>query len=202
MQTSDENIREVVKILMSQISLGWDYFVVAKFIHEAYVGARVAGGHAILTRAYETCWDAAILAVSKVLDNHKDSLSVKYLFNCLDSVPMQYPGLSRDALAMQIAEHRSEVADIEARIPGIWDERDRIVAHLDRKHVYAPASVRSSPPIEMDDLHSAIRALRRILLVYNQQWQALGISIDSSQEIWDDLEKILRLLSEDGQKAA
>src|SRR5215216_109664 len=201
MQTSDENIRDVIKILMSQISLGWDYFVVAKFIREAYGSARVAGAHAILTRAYETCWDAAILAVSKVLDNHKDSLSVKYLLNCLDSVPMQYPGLTRGALAKQIAEHRAEIADIEAQIPGIWDERDRIVAHLDRKHVYAPASVRSSPPIEMDDLHSAIRALRRILLIYNQQWQALGISIDSSQEIWNDLEKILRLLNEDGQKA-
>jgi hypothetical protein len=202
MQASNENIREVVKILMSQISLGWDYFAVAKFVYEAYGNARVAGGHAILTRTYETCWDASILAVSKVLDNHKDSLSIKYLLNYFDSVPMQYPGLTRDALRKQIAEHRAEVADIEAHIPGIWDERDRIVAHLDRKHAYAPASVRSSPPVEMDDLHSAIRALRRIMLVYNQQWQALGISIDSSQEIWDDLEKILRLLSEDGQKAA
>lgn len=202
MSISDKNIREVVKILMSQISIGWDYFVVAKFLREAYEKTRVRGGHAILTRAYETSWDAAILAVTKVLDNQKDSLNIKYLLNCLDSVPMEYPGITRDVLVKQIAMHREEVANVEAKIPGIWDERDRIVAHLDRKHVYSPASVRSNPPIEMDDLHSAIRALRRILLVYNDQLQAGGISIDSSQEIWDDLEKILKLLDKAADEAA
>jgi len=175
-----EKIRETAKILTSQISIGWDYFVLAKFIREAYANGRIKGAHEVLTQSYAACWDTAILAVTKVIDKQPDSLNLSYLLNCVETSSKDYPSLTTDELKKQVADHRHELESIEARIPGIWDERDRIVAHLDRKHVNAPTSVYTNPPIELDDLHGAIRALRRILLIYNAQLQAGGISIDQS----------------------
>jgi len=194
-----EKIRETAKILTSQISIGWDYFVLAKFIREAYAKGRIKGAHEVLTQSYAACWDAAILSVTKVMDKQSGSLSLSYLLNCVEASSKDYPSLTTDELKKQIADHRQELESIEARIPGIWDERDRIVAHLDRRHVNAPASVYTNPPIELNDLHGAIRALRRILLIYNAQLQAGGISIDQSQMIWDDLEKLIRLLETDSK---
>ena len=42
----------------------------------------------------------------------------------------------------------------------------------------------------------------RILLVYNTQLEAGGISIDESQYIWDDLEKLIGLLDQNSSKPA
>lgn len=202
MTQSIEKIREIAKILTSQISIGWDYFVLAKFIREAYANGRIKGAHEVLTQSYAACWDAAILSVTKVMDKQPGSLSISYLLNCVEASSRDYPSLKTDELKKQIAEHKHELESIEERIPGIWDERDRIIAHLDRKHVNAPASVYTNPPIELDDLHGAIGSLRGMLLVYNSQLQAGGISIDQSQMIWDDLEKLTRLLEADSKNAA
>lgn len=196
------NIREIVKILTSQISIGWHYFVIAKFIREAYEKDRIKGAHTIFTNSYSACWDAAILSVTKVIDKQKGSLSLRYMLNCIEAVPSDYPGLGKTELSRQIDDHRQELQALEEKIAGIWDERDRIVAHLDRKQVNDPASVFSNPRLKLDDLHSAIRTLRRILLIYNTQLEAEGISIDENQYIWNDLERLIRLLEEDSEKAA
>lgn len=201
MAEQNANIPEIVRILASQISVGWHYFVIAKFIREAYKKDRIQGAHTIFANSYSACWDAAILSVTKVMDKQKDSLSLTYMLNCIEADANNYPLLTEDELRKQISEHRQELHGLESKIPGIWEERDRIVAHLDRKHVNNPASVYSNPPIELDELHSAIRTLRRILLIYNTQLEAGGISIDESKYIWDDLESLIRLIGENSPKA-
>lgn len=197
MTENNEKIQEIVRILTSQISIGWHRFVTAKFIREAYEKGRVRGAHTIFTNSYSACWDAAILAVAKVIDKHKDAISLTYMLNCIETNSKNYPALTEKEILEQINKHRKELQEITDKIPGIWDERDRIIAHLDRKHVNAPTTVYSKPPIELDDLHSAIRTLRQILLVYNTQLDAMGISIDESEYIWNDLEKLISLLDED-----
>jgi hypothetical protein len=192
--TKNEKIQEIVKILTSQISIGWHHFVIAKFIREAYEKDRIKGAHTIFTNSYSACWDAAILAVAKVIDKHGDSLSLTYMFNSIEGIAKSYPTLTELEIRKQIEKHREELKDIVSRIPGIWNERDRIIAHLDRKHVNSPTSVYSNPPIKLDDLHSAIRELRNILLIYNTQLEAGGITIDENQYIWNDLEKLIHLL--------
>ena len=64
MAESNANIRAMVGILASQISVGWYYFVIAKFIREAYRNDRIQRAHTIFTYSYLVCWDAAILAVT------------------------------------------------------------------------------------------------------------------------------------------
>ena len=202
MAVQNINIKEITRLLTSQISVGWNYFVIAKFIREAYEEDRIKGSHTIFTNSYSACWDAAILSVTKVLDKQNDSINIKYLLNCIEGSSINYPSLTKDEIKQQIINHRVEINSIEESIPGIWDERDRIVTHLDRKHVNDPANVFSNPRIELDDLHSSIRALRRILLTYNTQLKAEGISIDENQYIWDDLERLIRLIDDENARTA
>jgi hypothetical protein len=93
-----EQIREITKIPTFQISIGWNYFVLAKFIGEAYANGRVKRAHEVLTRSYAACWDAAVLSVTQVMDKQPDSLRLSYLLNCVEASFKDYPSLTTDEL--------------------------------------------------------------------------------------------------------
>jgi len=202
MGQATQRIRDTIHYLASQISLGWNCFLVSKFIREAYERDKIKGVHTILKNAQLACWDSAILAVAKVLDKHEGSISLNYLFNCIQAEPDSYPVADKTELSKQITDHRKELDNLHAILPSLWEQRDRVVAHLDKRLVNKPENTFSQPAINMDQLHSVFGTLQRILEVYDKQAQTMSLWIDESQPIWDDLEYLIGLINADKTDSA
>jgi len=199
-----EQVLQVIHYLASQISLGWNYFIVFNYINQAYKQNRIKGAHTILKNAQLACWDCALLAVTKVVKPHDDSLSIYYLLNCIESNPGVYSSiivaeLRGTELKKQIERHRKDLKEISASLPltRLIEERDRVVAHLDRKLVNNPDGMFSSPPLDADKLRIAFLRLREILGIYDKQTSSLSLWIDESEDVIRELDYLIRLIDHD-----
>ena len=103
------------------------------------------------------------------------------------------------AKSAQIERHRKDLKEISASLPltRLIEERDRVVAHLDRKLVNNPDGMFSSPPLDADKLRIAFLRLREILGIYDKQTSSLSLWIDESEDVIRELDYLIRLIDHD-----
>jgi hypothetical protein len=197
MSQSIEKNLGIIHYLASQISLGWNHLLVAKYIGEAYRENKIIGAHTILKNAQLACWDSSVLALVKVVDKHKSSQNIYYLLNCLEADPSSYPYVNKSELLVQITNHRDELRKIDAILPSLKEKRDKVIAHLDKKLVNQPETVFSYPPLETESLISAFQVLRGILETYDKQTLSFSLWIGEGQYIRNDLDYLIALIDKD-----
>ena len=131
----------------------------------------------------------------KIIEKNLDSLNINYLLNCIENSPDNYPFVKKKDLLEQITQHRKELNQVDTLLPGLDQERNRVIAHLDKKLVNNPEIVFPHPRLEMDNLYKAFQILRGILDLYNKQTESLSLWADESNTIRDELENIISLIN-------
>lgn len=192
----DKNLKRI-HYLASQISQGWHYLHVAKYLKDAYRDNKIKGAHTLLTNAQSACWDSSVLALANVVVDNDDSLNINYLFNCLERDPSSYPYICKCKLRKQIKKHRDQLKQVDAILPRLKERRSKIIAHLDRKLVNQPETVFSYPQLDMESLIQAFLVLREILGVYDKQTESSSLWLDDSGEIYRDIHYLIALIDKD-----
>lgn len=136
-------VREKVELLLEHLSLEMERGVgcleVVKAINLAGPEEKLVSGTTFIGTVHEACEREALLSLAKLLIAEAESISVDYLLNCALEVPGKvFPHASRVTLEAAVSRHRRQLAEREALRDDLKARRDRMLAHLDRKHVNDP----------------------------------------------------------------
>jgi hypothetical protein len=170
-------LQAIAGSLSDQLARGWACLAAARQIAAARQvdGARqdqdACREQAFLDTTYEACVESTILAFARLTIEHKDSISVAYLLNCVQQSPSAFPVPEREGVMRAVARHRALLAGIQPLVEQVKDYRDRAIAHLDKKAINHREAVHSHPPVELAEVE---RAFALLLEVLNAHRDALG----------------------------
>jgi hypothetical protein len=198
MAVSDEKRRNVegfLRILYDELAKGWGCFVISEYVNESKESAWFSHSPHFFGLIHAACQDYAILALAKLFDKDKDSITIAYLLNYIQQNIDVFPDEQKDAMLRSLPEHRKILATIEPIVENIRGQRNRSLAHLDKKLVKGWSGV-----YKLLDFREVRRIFVHLFSLLNFYQKCLGIvffSMDFSAAVKDDLEYLVGLIEKD-----
>ena len=115
------------------------------------------------------------LAKLAVVD--KDSITIEYLLDAAIYTPSAFPSISSEELRTVIAQHRKQLEKLRPLIESVREQRDRVIAHLDRKHINDPAIILSNP-VNMTEVGQCFETLLQMVNLYGGYYDGSEFSFD------------------------
>lgn len=193
-----QKIADIIDGLMDELSRGWINYCVAKRLHEAYASKRLSAARWLFLACYESCLESSVLALSRLLIPHKDSIHVPYLLNCAENCPGIWPHASEARVLGFVAADRLELEAVGPLLAHVKNERDRVIAHLDRYLITQPEMILVRPGVNMDGVGQAYRLVLRIVNTYAGFLNGSELSLDNVEPaISSDLDYVIELMERD-----
>ena len=192
MATNNSQIKTIIDLLCSQLSEGWLYYFCAKSLNEAYQKHRITSARFFFMGTFYASLNDAILTLSKLLIDHPDSISIYYLLNYAQNNSSEFRFTTPDKIKQAIESHKQKLGMYNSLLVNVKFQRDRVLAHFDRKHVNDPASILSNPPLDMDEVETCYKELHHILNDYNLYYDKSEFYLKNiEEEVKEDLEYLL-----------
>ena len=105
--------------------------------------------------------------------------------------------IDSDKLKQTIDGHKKKLESYNSLLANVKFQRDRVIAHFDRKHITNPSAILSNPSLDMDDVGNCYRELLQIINdynLYNNKSEFILINIE--EEVAGDLEFLLSSIEE------
>ena len=163
----DQRVRDIIGHLTHQLANGWGAFLVARHIHEARASRQINCAHYFFSISEESCIESALLALSRVIVAHNDSINIQYLLSYVEQNHQAFPSVDEKTLTDSVSRHIQELNNISSLIANIREQRNRTIAHLDRRHVTNPSSVYTHPPLDYREVEQAFGLLLGIINTYS-----------------------------------
>ncbi|HEX6305279.1 MAG TPA: hypothetical protein VFZ76_13890, partial [Anaerolineales bacterium] len=176
------SLKEKVRLLLDNLSLELERGVrcleVVKAIKFADPREEVRDESTFFITVHEACQRGALLSLAKLVIAEKESISVDYLLNCALEVPSKaFPHASRDTLEAAVSGHRGQLAGLATLSEDLKARRDRMLAHLDRKHVNEP-EVLPSGAIDLEVIEEGYETVSEIITAYRGYFGMPALSLE------------------------
>jgi hypothetical protein len=193
MSHSDKKIRQLLDLLFEQLKMARGAFLVAKYIYDAKQGNRINSTHYFFSQVYQSCLESSILALSRLLVQNSDSINFDYLLECVKKNIDSFPHTSSEAVKFAIAQHREQLENYKSLILKIKNQRDKTIAHLDKKHVNNLGLIFKYPPISEAEIEKIFDVLMEIINAYGGYLTpSQGFHLDVlAPNIHDDIEFVI-----------
>jgi hypothetical protein len=197
-----DKVESILDNLADTLSNGWLYYHCAKSLDNAYSSHRITCSRFFFMGCYYACLNESILALSKLFIDHPDSVSLQYLIdharNNLESFPLVTP----DRLIKAIDESEMRLKKFEPLKQTIKFNRDKSIAHIDRKHITNPSEIFEKSNINMNDVEACFREIHKIINIFMGFKKSSKLSlINIEEEVPDDLEFLLGLMDKSNSQS-
>jgi AbiU2 len=199
MMQPDEKANNLLEHLKHQLAKGWSSYLVAKYVRDARVSKSINSLRWFLGITEEACIEAAILALSRIVVSQHSSISIQYLLAYLEQNPNAFPHIVADVLRKQVAFDQKRLETISTTIENIKEQRDRTLAHLDKRHVDNPAAVYNHLPLDYQEVE---RVFELLLDIINRYTGFMKPSVEFTlknmePDIADDIRYLTELIRDD-----
>ena len=202
MKPPNEMVQDIIHHLGFQLAKSWKAFLVAKLVHEQRNTGRINCSHYFFSSVEESCLETAILILAKISISHIDSISIPYLLDYSEQNPTAYLNVGSDEIRSLVSMHRKEIEKLSSILGNIKEQRDRTIAHLDKKHIKKPSSVYAFPPLNLADVENLYVVLLNIVNDYSKYLvPSSEIRLDSIKPgVIDDVEYLTSLIEKDNDR--
>jgi hypothetical protein len=169
-------VEKVLDLLFVEVTHGLLYSQCAKSLHEGFQQSTLMRYSWFFFAMSQAAAREAVLSLSKLTKKQQDSVTVYYLFNVLEKSPDRFCSDSADTVRKSVAAHRERLDKYRPLLESVWEHRDRVVAHLDRKHITHPSHLFThSDVVNFTELEACLRDLLDILNHYarylHKEWK-------------------------------
>lgn len=165
--TDRMKVDKALDLLFSEVTQGLLYFYCAKSLHEAFQQSTLMQRSYFFHTVSQAAAREAILSLSKLTKGQKGSVTVYYVLDLVEKNPSQFSSDRPDRARKSVADHRARLDTYKAFLGNVWEHRDRVVAHLDRRHINKPSDLLTRPEgVNLTRLGDCLRDLLGILNVY------------------------------------
>lgn len=180
-----KKIKAILELLSSELAKGRLCFQIAQCLQHKLKHSGPLISPSFLSGSYQACLDQAILSLAKLGIFERESVSVEYLLNCASQNVKAFRFASLGELEMKIEHHRHLLAEQKPFFDKVKGMRDRILAHLDRKHINEP-DVIEQVQIEFNEIDHCFTIFVEILNTYKGYYDRSQLDLSSNQQIIQD----------------
>jgi hypothetical protein len=196
-----DKTRSILERLSDLLSHGWLTYFCAKSLISAYSEKRITRAQFFFVGCYRACLNETILALSKLLIDDSDSITIYYLLNHAKCNSRTFPYAKPEEIKRTVREHEKVLKKYENLKANIKFQRDRKLAHFDRKHINNPTEISSNPSVNMEEVEECYRDIHRIINAFSRfntdsEWHLQNID----KIVPDDLDNLLQLIEKDNQQ--
>ena len=200
MKEPSDKVRRVLNLLMEQIAQGLLYFYCARSLDKAFQQSGLMMRSYFFSVVYHAAMNEAVLALSRVMKEHKDSVTIHYLFNLVESEQHLLALDGPETVRRSVADHKSRLEKYQVLIESALEQRDRRGAHLDRKHVNTPSDVFKYPQgVNVSQLQECFVEVLDILNFYARYYDEAFVLSHLESAIEGDVDILLRWMREHGR---
>jgi CRISPR/Cas system-associated endoribonuclease Cas2 len=193
-------VQEVLDLLFGQVTQGLLYFYCAQSLVEAFQQSTLMQRSYFFFTVYEAAVREAILALSKLTRIHRDSITVYYLFNLVEHNPRLLSSDSPESVRASVADHKGRLGKYGPLIESVREQRDRVVAHLDKRHVTNPSDLFAHPEgVNLTELGECLREVLDILNIYAGYYGSEFRASHLESFISGDVDILLKWMREHGR---
>lgn len=200
MEKLRKTIEEVQNFLFGQITQGLVYFYCAWSLHKAFQESQFMKTSYFFFGVYQAAVREAIMALARIMKEHPDSITIYYLFNLLEKRPHLFSPDSPESVGQAVAGHKARLEKYGPLIESVCEQRDRVGAHLDRKHVNNPSDLFAHPQgVNLTELGECLWEVLDVLNFYAGYY---GNEFDPSNlesAIVGDVDILLKWMSKHGR---
>jgi len=194
-------VEGVLDLLFGQVMQGLLYFYCAQSLHEAFQQCPLMERSYFFFTVYHAALREAILALSRLTREHKDSITIYYLFNLVEHNPRLFSQDGPESLPTSLAAIKARLDKYGPLIESVREQRDQVLAHLDRKHVNNPSDLFAHPGgVNPTELGECLRELSGILNVFDADLYGKEFTVSHLQSfVSGDVDVLLRWMHEHGK---
>jgi hypothetical protein len=168
MATLREKLGSLLDSLSEELLRGYRCLLIAREIRDAQGERKLAPAAQFFSTVQEACMREAFLSVAKLAISERESITIEYLVNAAGQVPSKFfPFATREEIDNAIEVHRGQLEELTPVIDDLKLQRDRVLAHLDRKHVNEPETI-SSQSIESQQIERCFDVFLGIINTYRR----------------------------------
>src|SRR5262249_14458514 len=135
MTADQDKISAILDHLCDELARGNHFFQIAQALQRAYDGNRLTDAPYFFAGAYDACLRESILSLAKLTDSDQDSITIVYLLNIAKQNREAFQRAVPDESDMAVTRHQKLLKELRPLIASVKGQRDRVIAHLDRKHI-------------------------------------------------------------------
>lgn len=197
MSKASPKIRDILGYLSDQLARGWLAFLISKHLYRAFQSQQITCARYLFITTYLSCTESAILALSRLTIPNGDSINIEYLLNISEKNSQAFPHAHKEEILKAVLEHKQKLAAIGSLLANIKEQRDRTIAHLDKKYINNPAIITANPPIDMNEVEKVFQLILHIINRYKGYFESSELYLANfERNIEDDLGYLLHLIKE------
>jgi hypothetical protein len=166
MVTPEKRIERTIQALCDELFWGLRYFYAAKVLDQTKFPLTPT----LFGTFYWACLDQACLILSRMViakEKLKDeAINVQYLFHQAGNNPSLFRFAEPGEVEQQVESHRKLLETYQPVISILEDQRDRNLAHLDRKHIKQPEWRENQPMLDLSRVEELYHDLRGVISTY------------------------------------
>lgn len=167
MKDSREKVEMILDFLFGQLLQGLLYFQCSKSLHNAFQGSDLVKLSYFFAAVYRASLREAVLALARLVIDHRDSITIHYLLNYAENNSSLFSSVNPEEVRNAVKSHKVQLKKYEPLIESVREQRDRVLAHLDRKHINNPADLFLHPQgVNLTEVEECFQKVLEILNFY------------------------------------
>jgi hypothetical protein len=194
MSTAQDRMEAILGYLSHELHRGILFLNIVKALHTAYNKQQLTSARDFFAGTYEACLREALISFSKTVMPDQNSITIDYLLNCAMQSPHVFSRIAKADLQKLVTHHKAQLDAFRPLFENVKVQRDRILAHLDRKHINDPSAV-FAEPINMTEVERCFGVLLQIINGYNRVFDNSELSLkDAGESIHEDVGYLVQLM--------
>jgi hypothetical protein len=182
MAKNGNKIKAILDLLTAELSAGILYLQIASTLHAKYAHSDLLASPCLLSMTYQACFNQVVLSLARLGIHERESVSIEYLLNCAWQNTKAFRFTDRQELEGQIKTHRQLLLEKGPFLEKVKALRDRMLAHLDRKHINEPEII-STLQIQFDQIEQTFETFLQILNYYKESYDSTQIDLSTSKQM-------------------
>ena len=182
MTTPEQRIERTIQALCDELTWGLRFFYANKALHESELRITPT----LFDTFYWSCLDQAGLILSRIVIakvKDDDSVNVSYLLGYARNNPELFHFAKPGEVEKLVKTHLALLESYKSDIGILEDQRDRNLAHLDRKHVNQPDWRENQTQLDLDRVEQLYRDLISMMATYHRLFYGGEIDFGDWQTI-------------------
>lgn len=197
MKDSPEKIRMILDLLYKQVWRGLAFFECAKSLHRAFARGSLARYSCFLAVVYYASVRESTLAFATVVEQRKNrsGITVHCLLTYAENSPSLFSNTDYVEVREYARQHRRQLQEHQTLIDNVLQQRDRILAHLDKKHINDLESLLSDPAgINLTEMEQCFHVILEIVDFYMRYYGTQDDLEPMKKTIDRDVDTLLKLI--------
>ena len=192
MSCTPKRLEAILESLRVELHWGVLCLQITKALQATYEDKGVPAAEHFFEGAYYACLRESLLCFSRLTE--PSGLGIHCLLNCAQNMPKKAFAFAKPGdIQRSVDRHRQRVAALRPLVDCVKEQRDKVLAHLDRNHINKPKHLH--PEITLSKVERSLDEFLEIVNKYKEYYDGTEYSLDDVRlGAADDIAYLARLI--------